>query len=137
MKKFNRISAFVILLAFLASSGCSLFKASYEDLLTDHIWNFDKITTNSTNETVQGIVALTGAFMTGATLQFYTNGTYTITIMDESENGTWNLINDDEVLLMDSDEMIIIELSKDELIIEGEEVDNEYGTYKVTMYFEK
>jgi hypothetical protein len=137
MKKFNRISAFLVLLALLASSGCNLFKASYEDLLTDHIWNFDKITTNSTDETVQGIVALTGAFMTGATLQFYTNGTYTITIMGESENGTWNLINDDEVLLMDSDEMIIIELSKDELIMEGEEVDDESGTYTVIMYFEK
>jgi hypothetical protein len=137
MKKINRISAFLVLAALLATSGCNLFKASYDDLLTDHIWNFDKITTNSTDETVQGIVALTGAFMTGATLQFYTNGTYTITIMGESENGTWNLIDDDEVLLMDSDEMIIIELSKDELILEGEEVDNEYGTYSVTMYFEK
>ncbi|MEE4214231.1 MAG: hypothetical protein V2I34_04145 [Bacteroidales bacterium] len=137
MKKFNRISALLVLAALFATSGCNLFKASYDDLLTDHIWNFDKITTNSTDETVQGIVALTGAFMTGATLQFYTNGTYTITIMGESENGTWNLIDDDEVLLMDSDEMIIIELSKDELILEGEEVDNEYGTYSVTMYFEK
>lgn len=137
MKKINRISAFLVLAALLAASGCNLFKASYDDLLTDHIWNFDKITTNSTDETVQGIVALTGAFMTGATLQFYTNGTYTVTIMGESENGTWNLIDDDEVLLMDSDEMIIIELSKDELILEGEEVDNEYGTYTVTMYFEK
>ena len=137
MKKINRISAFLVLTALLATSGCSLFTPNYDDLLTDHVWNFDKVTTNSTNETVQGIVALTGALMTGATLEFYTDGTYTITIMDEEDHGTWDLINDDEVLLMDGDEMIIIELSKDELILEGEEVDNEYGTYKVTLYFEK
>jgi hypothetical protein len=38
---------------------------------------------------------------------------------------------------MDDDEMTIIKLTKDELVITGEEVSNDYGTYSVTMYWEK
>ncbi|MDT8402513.1 MAG: hypothetical protein RQ743_12530 [Bacteroidales bacterium] len=138
MKIIRNFTAYLVLLAaILASGGCDIFKPSNDDLLTDHIWNFDRITTTSTNETVQGIVTFANAMMIGSTLQFHTDGTYTITMGDETDDGTWNLINDDEVLMMDTDEMIVIKLTKDELVLESEEVDNEYGTYTVTMCWEK
>lgn len=138
MKKINKITVFtVVLTALLASGGCNIFKPNNDDLLTDHLWKFDKITTTSTDETIQSLVAFTGAMMTGATLEFHTDGTYTLSMAGEMEDGTWELIDDDEVLLMDTDELIIIKLTKDELVLESEVVNNEYGTYTVSLYFEK
>ena len=75
------------------------------------------MTTNSTNEFVQDIITLYNVFMTGATLEFHGDGTYTITMLEETEEGTWELIDNDEVLVMDDDEMIIINITKDELVL--------------------
>lgn len=138
MKRIIRFAGlFMLIFSFVALNSCDKLKQSERDLLLDHIWNWDKMTTTSTNENVQSIIALYNIFMTGATLQFHSDGTYTITMLDETDDGDWELINNDEVLMMDDDEMIIIKLTKDELVLEGEEVHNEYGTYSITMYWEK
>jgi len=134
-KTFKLTFTFILVFLLLASSGCELFKKSNVDLLQDHIWNWDRITTTSTNETVQGLIALSSIFMTGATLQFYSDGTYTIKMLEDEESGDWDLINDDEVLLMDGDEMTIIKLTKDALVLDSEVVSVDYGTYNVTMYW--
>lgn len=138
MKKVYKITALsLFVLSVIFSSGCEKMNMSEEELLKDHIWNWVEMTTTSTNEDVQTIIALYNILMTGATLQFHSDGTYTISMFDESDEGDWELINNNEVLLMDSDEMTIIKLTKDELVLEGEEVSNDYGTYSVTMYWEK
>ena len=138
MKKLYKITALCLfVLSILASAGCEKMNMSEEELLRDHIWKWVEMTTTSTNENVQSIIALYNILMTGATLQFHADGTYTISMLDETDDGDWELINNNEVLLMDDDEMAIIKLTKDELVLQGEEVSNDYGTYSVTMYWEK
>lgn len=138
MKRSIRFAGLMMLIfSFIAVNSCDKLKQSEIDLLLDHIWNWDTMTTTSTNENVQNIITLYNIFMTGATLQFHSDGTYTLTALEETDEGDWELINDDEVLVMDDDEMTIIKLTKDELVLEGEEVSNDYGTYSVTMYWEK
>jgi len=138
MKRIIRFAGlFIFIFSFIAINSCDKLKQSEIDLLLDHIWNWDKMTTTSTNENVQNIIALYNIFMTGATLKFHADGTYTITMLDETDDGDWELIDNDEVLLMDDDEMTIIKLTKDDLILQGEEVSNDYGTYSVTMYWKK
>jgi len=138
MKKIFKVTVLsMFIFSLIASVGCDKLKKSDIDLLLDHIWNWDKMTTNSTNEMVQDLITLYNIFMTGATLEFHSDGSYTLTMLDETDDGTWDLIDNDEVLLMDDDEMIIIKLTKDELVLEGEEVSNDYGTYSVTMYWKK
>jgi hypothetical protein len=123
--------AFILLISF---TGCE--KLSNEELLTDHVWKFKEITTDSNNETVIGLIALTNALMTGATLEFFSDGTYALTAGSSTDDGTWNLV-DDNTLMMDTDEMDIVKLTKDELVLGGETVSNDYGTYTVTMSFIK
>jgi hypothetical protein len=118
------------------SAGCQ--KLSDEELLTSQTWRWDKMTTNSTNESVKGIVALSNALMAGGVFEFRENGTYNLTVsaFSYSEYGTWELIGKD-ILMMDDDEMTILKLNKEELVLDGEETDDEFGTYSITMYLKK
>ncbi|MBS0012295.1 MAG: hypothetical protein KFF49_12855 [Bacteroidales bacterium] len=138
MKKNLKFTAlFTLIFTIVALTACDKLKKDEIDLLLDHVWNWNTLTTTSTNESVQDIVTLYNIFMTGATLEFHSDGTYTIKMLEEEDTGVWALINDNEVLNMDGDEMILIKLTKDELVLESEEVSNTYGTYNVTMYWKK
>jgi len=138
MKNLAKISClFTVLLCLVGTSNCHKIELSKAELLTDHIWNWNKMTTNSSNENIQNIVLLANALMTGATMEFREDGTYTITILDNPEDGTWELIDNDETLMKDNDALTVIKLTKDELVFEGEEVDEEYGSYTVTLYWKK
>jgi len=138
MKNLAKISClFTVLLCMVASSSCNKIELSKAELLTDHIWNWNKMTTNSSNENIQSLVLLANALMTGATMEFREDGTYTITILDTPEDGTWELIDNDEILMKDNDALTVIKLTEDELVFEGEDVDDEYGSYTVTMYWKK
>lgn len=129
------ISGILTLLFILLSvTGCE--KMSDEELLTSHVWKWDRMTTTSTDENVLVIMAFANAIMTGATFEFLENGTYNLTATNYTDSGTWELIDDDTVL-MDTDEMTIVKLTKDELVLEGIEVDDELGAYSVTMYLKK
>jgi len=114
----------------LLSTGCE--KMSNEELLLDHIWNYDEMTTNSTNETVLAIVALSNALFTGATFEFKSDGSYRITTTSNTDTGTWEFL-DDDTFLMDTDQMQIISLTEDEFVVESEEVDTEYGNYYIRI----
>src|SRR4030042_4655996 len=131
MKKLSKFFSSVLFLT-LALSGCE--KLSDEELLTDHIWRWDKITSTSTNTDIQNIVTVTNALMTGATIEFRIDGTFTLTALNDSEDGTWELTDDNDTLILDGDEMAIVKLTKDELVLEGEEVDDEYGIYSATLH---
>ena len=137
MKIMSRLLLPVTLVAILfMSAGCQ--KLSDEELLTSHTWKWDKMTTNSDNESIQTIVALSNALMTGGVFEFRENGTYNLTVssFNYSEDGTWELVGKD-ILMMDGDEMTILKINKEELVLDGEETDDEFGTYSVTMYLKK
>jgi len=134
MKKLSKFF-FPVLFLTLALSGCE--KLSDEELLTDHIWRWDKITSTSTNTDIQNIVTVTNAPMTGATIEFRIDGTFTLTALNDSEDGTWELTDDNDTLILDGEEMTIVKLTKDELVLEGEEVDDEYGIYSATLHLKR
>ena len=134
MKKLSKFF-FPVLFLTLALSGCE--KLSDEELLTDHIWRWDKITSTSTNTDIQNIVTVTNALMTGATIEFRIDGTFTLTALNDSEDGTWELTDDNDTLILDGEEMTIVKLTKDELVLEGEEVDDEYGIYSATLHLKR
>jgi len=138
MKKSKLISCFLVaFLVFpLLLSSC---KKDDLTLLTAHTWNFDKLTTNSSNEDIQAMVAFASAMLSGATLDFNEDGTYVLDspLMDEPETGSWELSDDGKNLTMDNDAMMVVTLTDDQLVLEGEEVDDELGAYTVKMYWKK
>jgi hypothetical protein len=134
MKNLTKVLFSVMLVAILfATTGCE--KLTDEELLIEDVWTWDKMTTNSTNEDIKTLVAFSDALMTGGKFSFRPDGTYKVTVAAFSyeDSGTWELL-DSKTLKMDDDEMEIIKLTKDELVLGGEEVDNEYGTYSTTLY---
>ncbi|MBN2634309.1 MAG: hypothetical protein JXR66_12180 [Bacteroidales bacterium] len=131
MKKISTLLFSLSLISvILFTTGCE--KMSNEELLLDHIWTYDEMTTSSNNETVLAIVALSNALMAGSTFEFMSDGSYIITTSSSSDTGTWEFI-DDDTFLMDTDQMEIVSLTEDEFVIEAEEVDNEYGTYTIRI----
>jgi hypothetical protein len=139
MKILTKISyLFLITLFLFATASCEKDKEDLpvDELLMSHSWKWNKMTTTSTNENIQNTVALVNALMTGATLEFSDDGTFTITALNTSDDGTWEL-PDDETLFMDDDEMTITKLTDSELILEGEEETESDGTYIYNMYWKK
>lgn len=139
MKTLKKIPYLLLIALFLfASEGCKKDNDDLpvDELLMSHIWKWDKMTTTSTDEYIQNLVTLTNALMTGATLEFFDDNTFTITLQNTSDDGTWELI-DNETVLMDSDEMTISKITDSELIFEGEEETEEHGTYIYRMYWKK
>jgi hypothetical protein len=131
------LSVFLALSFLLAISGCKKDKLSPSELLLKHVWTFNKITTTSANQDIQDLVTLVGALMTNATLDFNENGTYTMTVLNQDDDGTWDLSDDGKILTMDGDDMTITKLTDSELVMDGQDVDDEYGAYNVTMYWRK
>jgi hypothetical protein len=106
MKKLFRYSVLTIMvLAVIALSGCEKNDTDNGTdkyaLLTANIWNFDKLSTRSTNSDIHLLVDLTATLFTDATLKFNANGHYTLTIMGIAGNGTWELNNDETKLILD------------------------------------
>jgi hypothetical protein len=132
MKKLTKlIYPLSFLMLFLVFAGCN--KLSDEEMVTDHPWTWKEMTTTSDNETLLSFIALTNALMTNATFEFSANGTYTLTALNNTESGTWQMI-DDDTFMMDTDEMTIVKLTKDDFIVRSDETDSEYGTYSVTIH---
>ena len=105
MKPRNFLSGLVIPLIFtVAFTGC---EKDPDTLLTDGIWNFETLTTDSEDEDIHSLVALAKALMTDATLEFQGAGTYIIDspLMDNPTTGTWSLIGDDQLILDPDDEL--------------------------------
>jgi len=139
MKTFLKISHLLVAFLFLlAVSGCE--KLSDKELLTDHTWKWNKLTTSSTNETVLAGIALSNALLTGTTLKFDDDGTYIMTsplAPDDPETGTWLLSDGGETLSLDNEPMSVVTLDKEALVLESEEESQEAGSYTVTMHWKK
>jgi hypothetical protein len=137
MKQISRISCLLFgMFILVAANSCKKDKLSNEELLTDHIWKWNKMTTTSADVDVQNMVTLANALMTGATMEFRADGTYTVTVLNNSQDGTWEM-PDDNTVVTDGDQMTLIKLTGDELVLEGEQVDNDLGAYTVVMYWKK
>ena len=106
------------LLLLFVTTAC---EQDQKNLLTEGIWNFKNMTTDSEDETTQGIVFLAKALMTEATMEFQESGDYLITspLMEEPTTGGWTLIGEDQLILTPEGELAstanIQVLSKNEL----------------------
>ncbi|MGW8314141.1 MAG: lipocalin family protein [Bacteroidales bacterium] len=98
MKLRNMIAGLLVLSMVGVFSGC---EKDQKTLLTDGIWKFKSMTTNSDDETTQDFIFVANALMSGATMEFKSDGTYLTTspLADEPTSGTWSLIGDDQLIL--------------------------------------
>lgn len=90
--------AAVSLLILFSTTGCD---QDNKTLLTDGIWNFKTLTTDSEDENTQNWILLAKALMTEATIEFQEDGTYILNspLMEEPTTGTWSLIGDDQLVM--------------------------------------
>ncbi len=137
MKKLLKISYPVkVLLLILVLSGCTK-KLSDMELMTDHSWKWDKMTTSSTNSTVISMVSLVSALFTSEEIvfDFTTDGNYKVTAMGDSTiaSGTWSLQENDTKLMLDAAEANIVSLTKTQLAFQESQSDST-GTYTLTYY---
>ncbi|MGQ9620974.1 MAG: lipocalin family protein [Bacteroidales bacterium] len=117
-------------------------KLSDEELLTNHIWKYKEMTTTSTDPNIISIVTFVNALMVNATMDFNEDGTYTLSAMGQTTTGTWELSEDGKTLITETsggeeDVLTVVKLTKDNLTLQGQEVDNTYGAYSVTIYWIK
>jgi hypothetical protein len=108
--------ALLLLTAMLLFSGC---EKDNLDLLSGSKWDFENLTTSSSNEDIQSLIALGKALMTDGTLEFSSGGDYT---MDSptinAETGTWELVGNNQLIFNDGTPRTatIDELSKKKLV---------------------
>ncbi len=103
MKKLLKYTSPVLLILFLfAGLGCEKdANLSDEDLLTSHVWRFSEMTANTDNADALAWIEVIEALVTGMTLNLHEGGTYTMTVMQQSEDGTWELSADGTTLTLD------------------------------------
>ncbi len=107
-------------------------------LLTDGVWTFQNMTTDSEDETIINLIALGKALLTDATMEFQEGGTYILTspLVEDPGTGEWELIGDDRLILDPDDEASstsdIETLSKDKLSYQETFVDAQMNSYKIT-----
>lgn len=107
-------------------------------LLTDGVWTFQNMTTDSEDETTINLIALGKALLTDATMEFQEGGTYILSspLVEDPGTGDWELIGDDQ-LILDPDDAAsstsdIETLSKDKLSYQETLVDAQMNSYTVT-----
>ena len=142
MTKLFRVIS-MIAVALLLTTACEK-TADNISLLTDGIWNFSNMTTDSESEATQALIFLGKALLTEGTIEFKDDKSYILSspLLQEPQTGTWSLIGDQ--LIMDSDGDLastsnIGTLSKTELIYTETlpEPDDELSFHKVTTSWSK
>ncbi|MBN1388871.1 MAG: hypothetical protein JW965_10515 [Bacteroidales bacterium] len=97
MKRTIRYSAYIIISILLMSlSSCEKDRIT---LLTDGVWKFENITTNSDDDAIKAIVAGLKAVYTDGTMQLFSDGTYVkeYPLIDD-ETGTWELVGETQLV---------------------------------------
>ncbi len=116
-------------------TGC---EKDNKTLLTDGVWTFQNMTTDSEDETILGFIALGKALLSDATLEFQEGGTYIITspLVDDPSTGEWSLIVEQIIMNPDGNELPstsnIETLTKDKLSYKETLIDTGLNSYKVT-----
>jgi hypothetical protein len=133
----NRIFSGVtmIVMVLLSLTGC---ETDNKTLLTDGVWKFSNMTTDSEDQDIIAWVTLGKAILTDGTLEFKTDQSYILTapLLEDPETGTWSLVGEDQ-LILDSDGDLgstanIETLSKKELKYIETFVDAGMNSYSVT-----
>ena len=125
----------IALLVMLTLTGC---EKDNRTLLTDGVWNFHNLTTDSEDENVNTLIVIAGALMTGATMEFQDGGTYIMEspLADQPTTGDWQLVGTDQLILTPEGELAstsnIETLSKSELKYMETFVDEQLNSYTVT-----
>ena len=97
MKRTIRFSTYIIISIMLLSlSSC---EKDHVTLLTDGVWKFENITTNSSDDAIKVIVAGLKAIYTDGTMEFFSDGTYIkeFPLIDD-ETGSWELIGETQLV---------------------------------------
>jgi hypothetical protein len=142
--KTSLYSLFALFFALFIISSCEKKEEEPDKtaLLTNHVWNFDKLTTSSTDPDILLAVNLLGALMTGGTLTIAANGTYTMTLLGLPDAGTWEL-NDNETtftLNKGTDDESVQEIIKlTSTVFETKEMmdDEDYGEFDINYHWKK
>ena len=124
------------LMMMLAMTSCSDPDATTQ--LTDGIWKFNNMTTDSEDDDIiLGVKALK-LYHTEATIEFQSGGDFIkqYYLEQDPETGTWSLIGDDQLILTPDDGFPstanINELTKDKLKYVETFVDLELNAYSLT-----
>ncbi|MCD4710364.1 MAG: hypothetical protein K8R52_05915 [Bacteroidales bacterium] len=123
------------LIVMLTLTGC---ETDNKTMLTDGVWNFQNMTTDSEDDNIIALVTLGKALFTDATIEFQEGGAYILTspLVDDPSTGDWQLVGDDQLILDPDDEVPstsnIETLIKDKLSYMETLVDAEMNSYTVT-----
>jgi len=138
MKSTLKFAALLLIGMLLFS--CTKENKSTESLLTTITWLFDGLDHTSTDETTSGLLDFAEALMTGATYNFRIDGTYTLSALGESDDGTWELSTDEKIITFDkgtADEyqQTLVKINGNELVLRSEEDPADEDPYSVTFYW--
>lgn len=134
MRKILTGLAIAVLVVFTLT-GC---ETDNKNLLTDGLWTFQDLTTDSENENITTLIVIAKALMTGATMEFQEGGTYIMDspLANEPTTGDWQLLGEDQLILEPEGEVAstssIETLSKSELIYVETMVDEQMNSYTIT-----
>ena len=124
-----------VLVGMMLLTACETDNAT---LLTDGMWTFQSMTTDSEESAVISLVSLAKALLTDASMEFQEGGTYILTspLVENPTTGEWQLIGEDQLVLDPEDEGAstsnIETLSKDKLSYSESFVVGQMNTYTVT-----
>ena len=109
-----------------------------EALLTDGVWTFQDMTSDSEESAVISLVSLAKALLNGASMEFQEGGTYILTSpqVENPTTGEWQITGEDQLTLDPDDAGAstsnIETLTKDKLSYSEIFVDGQMNTYTVT-----
>jgi hypothetical protein len=94
MKQFKLLLLGLLVFAFIACDTEEIAKTT-TDLLTQKVWTFD-VAVGNADQAV--IIDLLNTEWAGLTLDFKTDGTYTVVSYNDTDTGVWVIENDNLVL---------------------------------------
>ncbi|MFO7669366.1 MAG: lipocalin family protein [Bacteroidales bacterium] len=133
----NRIFPGIAMIAIilLSLTGC---ETDNKTLLTNGVWKFSNMTTDSEDQDIIAFVTLGKAILTDGTLEINADETYILSapLLQNSQTGTWSLVGEDQLIFKGEDNITstanIETLSKKELKYIETYVDAEMNSYSIT-----
>ena len=125
----------MIAMILLSLTGC---ETDNKTLLTDGVWKFSNMTTDSEDQDIIAFVTLGKAILTDGTLEINADETYILSapLLQNSQTGTWSLVGEDQLIFKGEDNITstanIETLSKKELKYIETYVDPEMNSYSIT-----
>ena len=125
-------------MAMVALAMLTACESDNATLLTDGLWTFKDMSTDSNESAIISLVSLGEALLTGATLEFQEGGTYILNsaLVEDPTFGQWELIGDDQLVLEPDGEAPstsrIVILTKEKLSYSEGFLDAQQNSYAVT-----